>query len=56
MLKRSEIEMDLGRVKAFVPKKRWYYIETLYSYYAHTHYASQLDETRKIIEARYLNI
>lgn len=53
VLKRCEIETDLGKVKAFVPKKRWYYIETLYSHYAHTHYASQLDETRRIIEARY---
>ena len=53
VLKRSEIEQDLGKVRVFVPKKRWYYIETLYSHYAHTHYASQLDETRKIISERY---
>lgn len=39
--------------KVFVPKKRKYYIETLYSHYAHTHYAGQLDETRKIIEEKY---
>ena len=39
-------------VRAFVPKKRRYYIETLYSHYAHTHYASHLDVTREIIEAR----
>ena len=53
VLRKAEIEQDLGKVKAFVPKKRWYYIETLYSHYAHTHYASQLDETRRIIEVRY---
>lgn len=53
ILKKSEIEDDLGTVKAFVPKKRHYWIETLYSHYAHTHYASQLDETRRIIEERY---
>ena len=53
ILKRKEIEQDLGTIKVFVPKKRWYYIETLYSHYAHTHYASQLDETRKIIEELY---
>ena len=53
VLKESEIDKDLGAVKAFVPKKRWYYIETLYSHYAHTHYASQLDETRKILEEKY---
>ena len=49
VLKRSEIEQDLGRVKAFVPKKRRYWIETLYSHYKHTHHIFQLDETRKII-------
>lgn len=37
----------------FVPKKRRYYIETLYSHYAHTHYAAHLDETKKIIQKRY---
>ena len=53
VLRKTEIESDLGRVKVVVPKKRWYYIETLYSHYAHTHYASHLDETRKIMEERY---
>ena len=53
VLKKSEIENDLGQVKVFVPEKRHYWIETLYSHYAHTHYASQLDETRRIIEERY---
>lgn len=32
-----------------VPKKRRYYIETLYSHYAHTHNATHLDITRQII-------
>jgi hypothetical protein len=41
----------IPEVKIFVPKKRKYYIETLYSHYAHTHYPSQLDETRTIISA-----
>jgi len=50
VLKESEIDGDIGRVKVFVPKKRWYYIETLYSHYAHTHHIFQLDETRRIIE------
>lgn len=53
VLKRKEIEDDLGKIRAFVPSKRRYYIETLYSHYAHTHYASQLDETRNIIEGKY---
>lgn len=53
VLKKSDIESDLGKIKVFVPSKRRYYIETLYSHYAHTHYASQLDETRRILEERY---
>ena len=53
VLKRAEIENELGKIKVFTPTKRKYYIETLYSHYAHTHYASQLDETRRIIEEKY---
>lgn len=43
----------LGRIRVFTPNKRRYYIESLYSHYAHTHYAEQLDETRKIILEKY---
>lgn len=43
----------LGTIKVFVPQKRKYYIESLYSHYAHTHYAIHLDETRKIILEKY---
>lgn len=53
ILKQQEIQDDLGRVRAFVPGKRKYYIETLYSHYAHTHYAYQLDTTRVIIKEKY---
>lgn len=53
VLKESEIKADLGKIKVFVPRKRWYYIETLYSHYTHTHHIIQLDETRKIIGERY---
>ena len=42
-----------GKYKVFVPKKRKYYIETLYSHYAHTHYAHHLDVTREIIKEKY---
>lgn len=52
VLKRSDIERDLGKVRVFVPNKRRYWIETLYSHYAHTHHIFQLDETRKIIRER----
>ena len=50
VLKRTDIEPDLEKIKVFVPNKRRYWIETLYSHYAHTHHILQLDETRKIIE------
>ena len=49
ILKFSDIENDLGKIEVFVPGKRRYYIETLYSHYAHTHDEKQLNETRKII-------
>ena len=49
----DELRPYLGKVKVFTPKKRRYYIETLYSHYEHTHYSNQLDETRKIIAKKY---
>lgn len=49
----EELRPYLDTIKVFVPNKRKYYIESLYSHYAHTHYASQLDETRKIIGEKY---
>lgn len=52
VLKSDELLPLLGQTKAFVPGKRRYYIETLYSHYAHTHYADQLDQTREIIAER----
>lgn len=49
----DEIKPYLKKIKIFVPSKRHYYIESLYSHYAHTHYSSHLDETRKIISKKY---
>lgn len=49
----QELKPYLGKIRIFVPNKRKYYIETLYSHYAHTHYSNQLDETRKIISEKY---
>lgn len=49
----KQLEPYLGNKKIFVPSKRRYFIETLYSHYGHTHYASQLDETRKVIAEKY---
>lgn len=49
----SELKPYLGKIKVFVPNKRKYYIETLYSHYEHTHYKEQLDEVRKIMSEKY---
>ena len=53
VLKYSDIEPILGKVRVIVPNKRRYYIESLYGHYKHTHYISQLDETRAIIAEKY---
>lgn len=45
----KDIMPYLGKVRVFVPKRRRYYIESLYSHYAHTLYAEQLDVTHEII-------
>lgn len=45
----------LGRYSIFVPRRRHYYIESLYSHYRHTHYAEHLDVTREIIAEKYPN-
>ncbi len=45
----QEIEPCLGKIRVFVPGRRYYLIETLYSHYAHTHHAEHLDEVRKIL-------
>jgi hypothetical protein len=49
----DEMKPYLPKIKVFVPSKRHYYIESLYSHYAHTHYASHLDTTRTIIQEKY---
>lgn len=53
ILLESELRPMLRRYRVFVPRKRRYVIETLYSHYAHTHYGTQLDETRNIIREKY---
>ena len=45
----EQAEKLLQEADIIVPKKRNYYIETLYSHYAHTHDATHLDITREII-------
>ena len=48
----EELAPYLKQYQVFVPKKRWYVVETLYTHYAHTHYAGHLDETRRLILER----
>lgn len=58
VLTSDELLHLIPKYKVIVPKKRKYYIETLYSHYAHTHYAEHLDFTREIISKqcpKYLN-
>lgn len=53
ILTKEEVLELTKKYKIIVPKKRKYYIETLYSHYAHTHYAEHLDITREIINEKY---
>lgn len=53
LLTQQEIAPFLGQVKVFVPRKRKYYIETLYNHYAHTFSGEQLDIARQIIGERH---
>ena len=52
ILTMNELESLTQNYSVFVPKKRKYYIETLYSHYAHTHYAEHLDITKQIISEK----
>lgn len=49
VLTKEEIEEILATSDIIVPIKRKYYIETLYSHYAHTHDSYHLDLARRII-------
>ena len=53
VLTEKQLKPLLKKYKVFVPRKRHYFIETLYSHYEHTHYAVQLDTTRDIIARMY---
>ena len=48
----DEIKPMLETYKVFVPKKRWYVIETIYSHYSHTLDKSHLDICREIIKEK----
>lgn len=49
----SEADKILESTDVILPKKRKYYIESLYSHYDHTLYIEPLDEVGKIIEKKY---
>lgn len=51
-IKKSELEPMMKKYKVFVPKKRRYYIETVYSQYAHTLDGSHFDISRDIISEK----
>ena len=53
VLSSRELNCLIPKYKIIVPKKRKYFIETLYSHYAHTHYVVHLDITREIIQEKY---
>ena len=50
VLSKKEIAKMLKENDIILPIKRYYFIESLYSHYAHTHYEEHLLATRKIIE------
>lgn len=53
VLTEKQIKEKMKNADIILPKKRKYYIETLYNHYKHTLYVEPLDETRKIIEKKY---
>lgn len=53
ILSQADVEQLLDEVDVIVPKKRKYYIETLYSHYSHTHDSNHLDVIRQIISELY---
>ena len=53
ILTKDETNKLLDSCDAILPKKRKYYIETMYSHYKHTMYVEPLDETRNIIAEKY---
>ncbi|KAF0488642.1 DUF4422 domain-containing protein [Pediococcus acidilactici] len=55
VLKRKDVEKLLNKADVILPKKRRYYIETIYSHYIHSHHEEPLKETRKVIEEKYPN-
>lgn len=53
ILNSQEASGLLENTDIILPKKRHYYIETLYNHYKHTLYIEPLDETKKVISELY---
>lgn len=53
VLSKNELAKMLSDVDVILPKKRNYFIETLYSHYAHTMYVEPLDEAGKVLAEFY---
>ena len=52
ILTRQQLEQLLASTDVILPKRRNYYVETIYSHYDHTFDGSHLDKTRSIIEKK----
>lgn len=52
ILTERQAERLCGRFDIILPRKRHYYIETLYSHYEHTHYIEHITQTRQIISEK----
>lgn len=53
VLSKERLKILLDGADVIVPKKRRYYIESLYSHYAHTHYEDHLIQVREILRQDY---
>lgn len=53
ILKKEDVENYLKKSSILLPKKRKYYIETIYSHYSHTLHSVDLDITRDVIAKNY---
>ncbi len=53
VITKEEAQQLFETADVILPKKRNYYIESLYSHYAHTLYVEPLDETGRIIAQKY---
>lgn len=49
VLRKEELMPYLAKYKVLVPKRRHYYIDTVYNHYSNTFSQEQLDETRRIL-------